>query len=41
MGRKVQVGVLTLTRSTEKMSGRERLSGRSNTLSFSEAAQAE
>lgn len=35
MGRKVQVGVLTLTRSTDNMSGRKRLVGRSKMLSFS------
>ena len=37
MGRKAQVGVLTLTRSTDKTSGRERRT----MLSFSEIAQAE
>lgn len=40
VGWKVQTGMLTLTRSKSNVSGRERMSGRSNMLRFSEIAQA-
>lgn len=40
VGWKVQIGMLTLTRSKSNISGRDTMSGRSNMLSFSEIAQA-